>query len=101
MVFFLTFSEISVLSSTLLPSTASIISPSTQQAPTIAYSSAWTNNLPTINPNSNNLQVLCGHGVCDQSFDPGSRTHDNAVLSSAWTNNLPTINHEEMKSILD
>jgi hypothetical protein len=73
----------------------------TQQAPTIAYISPWTNNLPTINANSNNLQVLCGHGICDQSFDPGSRTHDNAVLSSPWTNNLPIINHEEMKSILD
>jgi hypothetical protein len=63
-------------------------------------SSPWTNNLPTINPNINNFQVLCGHGVCDQSSDPNNRMHDNAVLSSPWTNNLPTIN-QEMKSILD
>jgi hypothetical protein len=64
----------------------------TQQAPTIAYSSPWTTNLPSINPNSNNLHVLCSHGICDQSLDPGSRTHDNAVLGSSWTNNRPIVN---------
>src|SRR5215469_1692777 len=65
----------------------------TQQAPTIAYSSPWTTNLPSINPNINNLHVLCSHGICDQSPDHGNRTHDNAVLVSSWTNNRPTVNH--------
>ena len=58
----------------------------TQEAPTIAYRSPWTTNLPGINPDTNNLHVLCSHGICDQSLDPGSRMHDNAVLS--WTDNL-------------
>jgi hypothetical protein len=64
----------------------------TQQASTIAYRSPWTTNLPGINPDTNNLHVLCSYGICDQSLDPGSRTHDNAVLSSSWTNNRPTVN---------
>jgi hypothetical protein len=64
----------------------------TQQAPTIAYRSPWTANLPSINPESNNLHVLCNHGICDQSLDPGSRTHDNAVLGSSWTNIRPIVN---------
>ena len=63
-----------------------------QQAPTIAYSSPWTTNQPTVNPNINNFQVLCRNGICDQSFHHGSRTHHNAVLSSPWTTNQPTVN---------
>jgi hypothetical protein len=62
----------------------------TQQTPTFAYSLPWTNNLSTLNPNINSFQVLCRHGICDQS-DPNIRTHDNTVRSS-WTNNLSTLN---------
>ncbi|MGC2572280.1 MAG: hypothetical protein WA364_12275 [Candidatus Nitrosopolaris sp.] len=64
----------------------------TQQTPTIAYSSPWITNHPTVNPNINNFQVLCRNGICDQSFHHGSRTHDNAVLRSPWITNHPTVN---------
>ena len=46
------------------------------QAPTIAYSSPWTTNQHTVNPNINNFQVLCHNGICDQSFHHGSRTQN-------------------------
>jgi hypothetical protein len=53
----------------------------TQQTPTFAYSLPWTNNFHTLNPQINSFQVLCRHGICDQSSNPNIRTHDNAVKS--------------------
>ncbi|MGC1931201.1 MAG: hypothetical protein WA667_19705, partial [Candidatus Nitrosopolaris sp.] len=47
----------------------------TQQPSTITFQSPW----------SNNLQALCGQGICNQSSDPGNRTHNNAVISSSQT----------------
>ena len=55
-----------------------------QTLPTITYKSPWSNDLPT-SGSSNNLQALCGQGVCNQSSDPGNRTHNNAVISSSQT----------------
>ncbi|MGC2683578.1 MAG: hypothetical protein WA323_17100 [Candidatus Nitrosopolaris sp.] len=68
----------------------------TQQAPTFAYSLPWTNNLSTLNPNINSFQVLCRHGICDQSSDPNISNHGNPIRSP-WTNNMPTVNQQEMK----
>ena len=69
----------------------------TQQAPTFAYSLPWTNNLSTLNPNINSFQVLCGHGICDQSSNPNISNYGNPVRSP-WTNNIPTVNQQDMKS---
>jgi hypothetical protein len=63
----------------------------TQQGPTFAYSLPWTNNLSTLNPDINSFQVLCGHGICDQSSDPNISNHGNPIRSP-WTNNLSTLN---------
>jgi hypothetical protein len=71
----------------------------TQQAPTFAYSLPWTNTPSTSNPNINSFQVLCIHGICDQSSNPNIRTHDDTV-KSPWTNDIPTINQQEMKSTI-
>jgi hypothetical protein len=71
----------------------------TQQAPSFAYSLPWTNNLSTLNPNINSFQVLCRHGICDQSSNPNISNHGNPIRS-LWTNNMPTVNQQEMKSTI-
>jgi hypothetical protein len=63
----------------------------TQQTPTFAYSLPWTNNLSTLNPHINSFQVLCRHGICDQSSDPNISDYGNPTRS-LWTNNLSTLN---------
>jgi hypothetical protein len=70
-----------------------------QQGPTFAYSLPWTNNLSTLNPNINSFQVLCRHGICDESSNPNISNHGNPIRS-VWTNNIPTVNQQEMKSTI-
>jgi hypothetical protein len=68
----------------------------TQQTPTFAYSLPWTNNLSTLNPHINSFQVLCRHGICDQSSNPNISDHGNPIRS-LWTNNIPTVNQQESR----
>jgi hypothetical protein len=69
----------------------SLFAQATQQTPTFAYSLPWTNNLSTLNPHINSFQVLCRHGICDQSSNPNIRTQDNAV-KSPLVDKLSTLN---------
>src|SRR5215469_5920207 len=75
-----------------------------QQPSTVAYHSPWSNNLPISNSGnmSNNMQAICGHGVCSgtvptansgnrQNSDSGNtRWHNNNIVSSFLTNSFTT-----------
>src|SRR5215469_1362521 len=76
----------------------------TQQPSTVAYHSPWSNNLPISNSGnmSNNMQAICGHGVCSgtvptansgnrQNSDSGNtRWHNNNIVSSFLTSSFTT-----------
>jgi hypothetical protein len=60
----------------------------TQQAPTIAYKSPWSNNLQV--SSGSNSQPLCAAGICDQSSGPASTKQTANAVPTQTANAVPT-----------
>jgi hypothetical protein len=59
----------------------------TQQAPTTAYKSPWSNDLQA--SSGSNSQPLCGAGICDQSSGPASTKQTANATPAKTTNEVP------------